>query len=292
MVAKSASSSFLTNILPVLKFYKKLDYHPTKHSFLKNENILENEITSFVRNGGSITDPSRPKTGLEVYEDIKQTWDREGFQTRMDYLQYYNNLDVYPLHKAVTKMVRFCEQHSIDLLKVTLTLSGAANKILQRSNKGDGIFLFNCKNKDLYQGVRNNNVGGQSIMFSRYKKINETAINDEKVKSRVGYDANALYLSAIGGNMPTGPLTHYVCNHDNTLVSEKSKFLQAERQYVAFISKHHHDQNPSCSVTTRFTKRRHQVRTLVLDAICVSCKSVWEFMGCYHHAHDCINLVS
>ena len=53
--------------------------------------------------------------------------------------------------------------------------------------------------------------------------------------------------------MPTGPLTHYVCNSDNALVLGKSKFLQAERQYVAFISKHHHDQNPSCSVTTRFT---------------------------------------
>ena len=69
-------------------------------------------------------------------------------------------------------------------------------------------------------------------MFSRYAKTNETVINDEKVKSIVGYDAKALYLSAIGGNMPTGPLTHYVCKSDNALVSEKSKFLQAERQYV------------------------------------------------------------
>ena len=80
-------------------------------------------------------------------------------------------------------------------------------------------------------------------MFSRYEKIIETAINDEIVKSIVGYDVNALYLSAIGGNMPTGLLTHYVCNSDNALVSEKSKLLQAERQYVAFISKQHHDKN-------------------------------------------------
>ena len=92
--------------------------------------------------------------------------------------------------------------------------------------------------------------------------------------------------------MPTGLLTHYVCNSDNALVSEKSKLLQAERQYVAFISKQHHYQNPSCSVTTRFTNMRHQVRGLVPDAICVSCKTVWEIMGCYHHAHDCMSLVS
>ena len=59
-------------------------------------------------------------------------------------------------------------------------------------------------------------------MFSRYEKINETTIDDEKVKSIVGYDANALYLSAIGGNMPTGPLTHFEWDHqNNSLVAEK-----------------------------------------------------------------------
>ena len=46
----------------------------------------------------------------------------------MDYLQFYNNLDVYPLHKAVTKMAQVSKQHSIDLLKETLTLISAANK--------------------------------------------------------------------------------------------------------------------------------------------------------------------
>ena len=71
------------------------------------------------------------------------------------------------------------------------------------------------------QTVRNNIVGGPSIVFSRYERTNETVINNEKVKSLLGYDANALYLSAIGGKMPTGHWTYYVSNSDNTLVSEK-----------------------------------------------------------------------
>ena len=293
MVAKSASF-FPYEHLTSFETLQETSLPPYKSFFssLKNQTVMENEINSFFRNGGSLDDPNRPKTGLEVYEDIKQTWEKEGFQTMMDYLHYYNNLDVYPLHKAVNKMAQFYEQHPIDLLKETLTLSGAANKILHRSNKGEGFFLFNYKNEELYQSVRNNIVAGPSLVFSRYKKNNETAINDEKVKSIVGYDANAFYLSTIGGNMPTGPLTHYVCNSDNTLVSEKSKFLQAERQYVAFISKHHHDQNPNCSETTRFTNMRHQVRTLVPHANCVSCKIVYEFLGRYHHTHDCMSLVT
>ena len=196
------------------------------YSSLKNENVLETEINAFLQSGGSLDDSDRPKTGLENYENIKHTWQREGFTAMMDYLQYYNNLDVYPLHKAVKKMVDFYEQHSIDLLKETLTLSGAANKILHRSNKGEGIFLFNFKNKDLYQKVRDNVVGGPSIVFSRYEKVNETSIDDVKVKSIVGYDANALYLSGIGGNMPTGPLTRYEWK-ENCLIAEKKQTFKS-----------------------------------------------------------------
>ena len=47
----------------------------------------------------------------------------------------------FPLHKAVAKMSEFYEQNTIDLLKETLTLSGAAIKILHRSNKGECTFF-------------------------------------------------------------------------------------------------------------------------------------------------------
>ena len=170
MVAKSVCFSFPTSIITSFEVLQRTSLPPYEAFFssLKNENVLKGEINGFVRNGGSLSDPTSSKTGLEVYEDIKQTWEKEGFQTMMDY--FYNNLDVYPLHKSVTKMAQFYEQHSIDLLKETLTLSGAANKILHRSNKGEGSFLFNHKNKDLYQSVRNNIVEGPSILFSRYEK--------------------------------------------------------------------------------------------------------------------------
>ena len=46
-------------------------------SSLKNEMVLENEINSFVQKGGSLIDPTRPKTVLELYEDTKQTWEKE-----------------------------------------------------------------------------------------------------------------------------------------------------------------------------------------------------------------------
>ena len=67
------------------------------------------------------------------------------------------------------------------------------------------VLFFNFKNKELYQSVRGNIVGGPSIVFSHYEKVNQTVIDDANVNSILGYDADALYLPAIGSNMPTDP---------------------------------------------------------------------------------------
>ena len=57
--------------------------------------------------------------------------------------------------------------------------------------------LFNPKNKDIYQLFKENIVGGPTIIFNQN--------NPNKLcKLIVGYDANALYLWAIGQNFPAG----------------------------------------------------------------------------------------
>ncbi|GMF17548.1 unnamed protein product [Phytophthora lilii] len=53
-----------------------------------------------------------------------------------------------------------------------------------------------------------NIAGGPSIIFNRYAKRNETKIRGGKLcKKVIGYDANALYLWALGNDMPCGRLT-------------------------------------------------------------------------------------
>ena len=157
----------------------------------------------------------------------------------------------------------------------TLTLSGVADKFLYRSNKSEVVFLFGFKNLYLYQTIQKNVGGGPIIVFSRYKNVNETVINDANVKSIVSYNAYALYLTAIGGNMLRGPLTQFVRNQQqNCLVADEQNLQHGERHYIAFMTKQHHQKNPSCYVSTRFTKEHHQVGTFILDAICVQCEIV------------------
>ncbi len=65
--------------------------------------------------------------------------------------------------------------------------------------------LFDKKSSDLYDTFKQNVVGGPSIIFNRHAKAGETFIrnNQNKLCQRIrGDDANALYLWAIGQEMP------------------------------------------------------------------------------------------
>ena len=128
-----------------------------------------------------------------------------------DFLKYYNCLNVQPLHDDVKNLILFYKHEKIDLLKEILTLSGAANKIFHKFNRCEAIFRFGERHKPFYNLVRKQILGGPSLVFSRYEKVNESSIGENQnniVKSKVGYDGNTLCLYAIGGNIPTGLYTN------------------------------------------------------------------------------------
>jgi hypothetical protein len=65
--------------------------------------------------------------------------------------------------------------------------------------------------------MKDNNVGGNSIIFNRYHEKEKSFIREVEARAKgkeskpckkvVGYDANALYLWAIMQDMPTGQYT-------------------------------------------------------------------------------------
>ena len=69
--------------------------------------------------------------------------------------------------------------------------------------------LFNNKHADLHTRIKQNIVGGPSIVWNRLVVKNETQIRphdypDAKaVKTNLGYDASSLYLYSMGQDMPT-----------------------------------------------------------------------------------------
>ena len=69
------------------------------------------------------------------------------------------------------------------------------------------FYLFNEKNKDIYQLFKQNIVGGPIIIFNRYHEAGKTFIRDNPNKpcqKIIGYDANAFYIRAIGQKLGVG----------------------------------------------------------------------------------------
>lgn len=138
------------------------------------------------------------------YNYCVRVWEENNMKTMKDFLQWYNNCDVIPMVEALDKMFVFYRDKGLDMFKDAISLPGLAYKMLLTST--DKKFsLFDEDNKELFDLLQKNIVGGPSIIFHRYHEIDKTRIRGDKICKKVlGYDANALYLWAIGEVMPTG----------------------------------------------------------------------------------------
>jgi len=124
-----------------------------------------------------------------------------------DMLVYYNNLSVEPFLTAVDTSTSFYKERHIDMMKDGISLPGLT-LMYMFSNilKGD---YFTIINADLHWLFKEHIVGGPAIIFHRYHEKDVTFLrqhtnNQDSLpcKKILGYDANALYLSAIMQELP------------------------------------------------------------------------------------------
>lgn len=114
--------------------------------------------------------------------------------------------------------------------------------------------MFGEEDKDLFYTVKNNIIGGLSIIFHRYAKATETFIrnNPEKPCKRiVGYDANALYLWALYQEMPTGA---FVRRQENDFRAEVSEIYISQYNWLNWLS-HNSGLNIQHKMNTGHEKR-------------------------------------
>ncbi|RAW23001.1 hypothetical protein PC110_g20562 [Phytophthora cactorum] len=89
-----------------------------------------------------------------------------------------------------------------------MSLKGFRYKKLLEFNSDKLVYSIDKEESEIYGKMKSNIAGGPSIIFNRYAKRNETKIRGGKVcKKIIGYDANALYLWALGNEMSCGRLT-------------------------------------------------------------------------------------
>ena len=96
------------------------------------------------------------------------------------------------------------------MLKLGCTLQNLANICLHKSTSAN-YYPFTETDKDLLQEIREDMVGGPSIVFTPKGVVDETFIrNSENIrKSIVGIDASQLYPYSMCQPMPTGLCTRW-----------------------------------------------------------------------------------
>ena len=181
------------------------------YSELKQKNVLEirdkNEDEEDDDDENRMDDDKA--IGMGRYQELHDIWQQHGMSTFKDFLIYYNNLDVHPFVQAVEKMQQFYFDHHIDLFKVAVSVPGIARRwLFQTAQDAKASFgLIDDRDDDLYYTIKQNIVGGPSIIFTCDAEVNRTFIRDDSTRpcaNVVGFDANALYLDCIDKAMPCG----------------------------------------------------------------------------------------
>ena len=111
-----------------------------------------------------------------------------------DISRRYNNKDVVPTLEAMQKMIAFYHDKDIDMLKLGCTLPNLANICLHKSTDAK-FYPFTEGDKELLEKIREDVVGGPSIVFTRKAVVDESFIQKSTnlCKSIVRIDASQLY---------------------------------------------------------------------------------------------------
>ena len=127
-----------------------------------------------------------------------------------DFLKWYNSKVFVPTLEAMQKMIEFYHNKGIDTLKLGCTLPNLSNICLLKSR--DSKFCpFTESDKGSLGKIREDTVGGPSIVFTRKAVVDETFIRKSSnlCKSIVGVDASQLHPYPMCQPMPTGLYTRW-----------------------------------------------------------------------------------
>ena len=89
-----------------------------------------------------------PPSGLDKYNNLQETWKKNGMTVFKDFLKWHNNKDVVPTLEAMQKMIQFYHNKGIDMLKLGCTLPNLANICLHKSTNYK-FYTFCESDKDL-----------------------------------------------------------------------------------------------------------------------------------------------
>ena len=148
--------------------------------------------------------------------------------------------------------------------------------------------IFNEKNKDLHDLVKENIVGGPSIIFHRYHEKGVTTLRQNEYgeaarpcRAIVGYDANALYLWSLMQDMPMGWYTRRRAEKDFRPESAQL-YGQMAGEWLTWES-----ERTGRPIRHQINGREKRIGKHRVDGWCSETKTAYQFQGCYFHGCSC-----
>ena len=225
----------------------------------------------------------------EDYASCQEAWCNNGMTTLRDFLVWYNNRDVVPFLQAIDRQFAFYQQRGIDMFKQGISVPGLTLLYLFNDLPEKTYFtIFNEKNKDLHDLVKDNIVGGPSIIFHRYHEKGVTTLRQNEYgeaarpcRSIVGYDANALYLWSLMQDMPMGWCTRRRAENDFRPESAQL-YGQMAGEWLTWES-----ERTGRPIRHQINGREKRIGKHRVDGWCSETKTAYQFQGCFFHGCPC-----
>ena len=135
--------------------------------------------------------------------------------------------------------------------------------------------------------IREDVVGGPSIVFTRKAVVDETFIRKSTnlCKSIVGIHASQFYPYSMCHSMPTGLYTRWDFDSETSrFMPRQNKTRSFENMVMSFFQR----TRPECKIESFFTTgRQRKIDCFIVDGFCSHCKTVFEAMGCFYHFCPC-----
>ena len=219
------------------------------------------------------------------YEICQQKWIEQGMETFADYVRYYNNADVIGFVEAVDKMMTNKKlEKGLDMFKMSVSLPGLTERYIfsQLDEKTEYFVGFAEEHKHLAKLMRENIVGGPSIIFHRYHERDVTKIKGKNFcKKIIGFDANSLYPYCMAQKMPTG---YYTLQEEENGYKKHTRYSQESIQWLEHLIR-----TTGAKIEHAENGGEHRYENIEFDGFdrTTTPKTVYEYHGCYYHGHSC-----
>ena len=128
--------------------------------------------------------------------------------------------------------------------------------------------------------MRDNIVGGPSIIFHRYQERDKTLIKGKNVcKKVIGFDANSLYPYCMAKEMPTG---YYTLQEEENQYRKDTRYSREAIQWLEHVMR-----TTGAKIRHAWNGGEHRIANYEVDGYDETTRTVYEYHGCYYHKHFC-----